>query len=86
MYKHSLFFVFIAFLGVTLAINNNIVLKDRKLFVDCEEFIIKAMCYNPVPLGWKNIAPDQTGGGGYCSPKKTPFGEWKSACYDRYKG
>ena len=40
------------------------------------------MCYNPVPLGWKNISNDNTGGGGYCSPKRTSFGEWKSACYD----
>ena len=62
---------------------SDITIKNRRLYVNCEEFIIKAMCYHPVPLGWKNIESDQTGGGGYCSPKRTPFGEWKSACYDR---
>ena len=25
---------------------------------------------------------DQTGGGGLCSPKLTPWLDWKSACYD----
>ena len=73
----------VTFLIFGAALAGNIVLKDRHLYVDCEEFIIKAMCYHPVPLGWKNIANDQTGGGGFCSPKRTPFGEWKSACYDR---
>jgi hypothetical protein len=40
------------------------------------------MCYNPVPLGWSQIQSDQTGGAGYCSTKKTAWGDWKSACYD----
>ncbi len=40
------------------------------------------MCYNPVPLGIKNMSLDLTGGGGFCSVKMTPYGEWKSACYD----
>ena len=61
---------------------NDITISDLKLYVNCEEFIIKGMCYNPVPLGWKSMNADKTGGGGYCSIKRTPFGEWKSACFD----
>lgn len=43
------------------------------------------MCYNPVPIGFAKINPDYTGGTGLCSPKKTAYGEWRSACFDRYK-
>ena len=58
-------------------------IHDLKLYVNCKEFIVKGMAYNPVPLGIHNMSSDLTGGGGFCSPKRSPFGEWKSACYDR---
>jgi hypothetical protein len=74
----------------------NINIKDLRLYVDCEEFVIKVprkkkscktnfyqgMCYSPVPQAWSTIQPDFTGGGGYCSPKRTAYGEWRSACFD----
>ena len=60
-----------------------ITVKDLKLYVDCEEFVIKGMAYNPVPLGIQSMKADLTEGAGFCSPKRTPFGEWKSACFDR---
>lgn len=56
--------------------------RDLKLYVNCEEYFIKAMAYNPVPLGYLKMNADKTSGGGFCSVKRTPFGEWKSACYD----
>lgn len=40
------------------------------------------MSYKPIPLGVKDMDPDGWGGGGLCSAKKTPYDEWKSACYD----
>jgi hypothetical protein len=40
------------------------------------------MCYNPTPLGLAEMNSDETGGGGLCSIKETPWGDWKSACYD----
>jgi hypothetical protein len=75
----------LALLGtlVQFSHGDNIVVKDLKLYLNCDEFIIKGMAYNPVPLGIQSMASDLTNGGGFCSPKRTPFGEWKSACYDR---
>ena len=74
----------LALLGlVNIAFCDTITIKDLKLYVNCEEYIIKGMAYNPVPLGIKNMTADLTMGAGFCSPKRTPFGEWKSACYDR---
>jgi hypothetical protein len=36
-----------------------------------------------VPLGIRTMDESTfTGGGGLCSVKRTPFGEWKSACAD----
>lgn len=55
---------------------NDIYVKDLKLFVNCEEYFIKGLAYQPTPLGYAND-------GGFCSLKETPFGEQKSACFDR---
>jgi hypothetical protein len=66
-----------------LAFSETIIIKDLKLYVDCEEYVVKGMAYNPVPLGVKFMNPNLTEGGGFCSHKKTPYGEWKSACFDR---
>jgi hypothetical protein len=60
-------------------------IQNLKLYVNCQEYIVKGMAYNPVPLGVHNMSADLTMGAGFCSPKRTPFGEWKSACYDRYQ-
>lgn len=40
------------------------------------------MQYDPTPLGIFNMSMSGYGGGGLCSAKMTPYGEWKSACYD----
>jgi hypothetical protein len=65
------------------AYGESIILKDLKLYVNCNEYVVKGMAYNPVPLGIQSMKPDLTEGGGFCSPKKTPYGEWRSACFDR---
>lgn len=43
---------------------------------------MKAMAYQPEPLGISQMPETGFGGAGLCSPKMTPFGEWKSACWD----
>lgn len=43
---------------------------------------MKAMAYQPEPLGVGTMPDSGFGGAGLCSPKMTPFGEWKSACWD----
>lgn len=53
-----------------------------KFYVDGTEFFIKGMCYHPTPLGYQDMYSNQTGGTGFCSPKRTVYGEWKSACFD----
>ncbi len=74
--------VFLATTCLVLA-ENDVVVKNLKLFVNEEEFWIKGMCYNPVPLGENTMDRRTfTGGGGLCSVKRTPFGEWYSACFD----
>lgn len=42
------------------------------------------MCYNPAPLGVRNMSASGDEGGGFCSVKYTPYGDWKSACFDRH--
>eukprot|EP00029_Vermamoeba_vermiformis_P013208 TRINITY_DN8120_c0_g1_i1.p1 TRINITY_DN8120_c0_g1~~TRINITY_DN8120_c0_g1_i1.p1 ORF type:complete len:493 (-),score=131.66 TRINITY_DN8120_c0_g1_i1:54-1532(-) len=60
----------------------DVIVKDRRLYVDGKEFFVKGMAYNPVPLGYQSMDADGWGGGGFCSPKRTVFNEWKSACHD----
>lgn len=47
-----------------------------------EEFFIKAIAYQPEPLGIQMMPEGGFGGAGLCSVKMTPFGEWRSACID----
>lgn len=67
---------------------NDVVLKDLHMFVDGKEFFIKAIAYQPAPLGIASLGLDGFGGTGMCSAKKTAFGEYKSACFgsDYYDG
>ncbi|XP_049849277.1 uncharacterized protein LOC126318325 [Schistocerca gregaria] len=62
--------------------SDDVVVIDKKLFVGGEEFWIKGMAYHPAPLGLSSMQEDGTGGAGLCSPKKTPWEEWMSACFD----
>lgn len=54
---------------------NDVIVEDLKIFVEGEEYFIKGMCYNPVPLG-------EPYDGGFCSLRLTPWGSEESACYD----
>jgi len=60
----------------------NITVQDSHLFIDGNEFIVKGIDYSPTPLGHAGMAGNGYGGTGLCSAKLTPWGEWKSACYD----
>jgi hypothetical protein len=63
----------------------HVAIQDLKLFVKDKEFFVKAMCYNPVPLGIISMARSSgIGGAGLCSSRRTPFAanDYKSACYD----
>lgn len=62
--------------------STNVVIKHNKLFVNGVEFCIKGINYNPIPLGITPMDGAGYGGGGFCSPKRTPWGEWKSGCFD----
>jgi hypothetical protein len=66
----------------------DVIVKDRKIYVEGKEFFVKAMAYQPAPLGIKTMKESGYGGGGFCSAKKTIFGEFKSACFgsDFYDG
>ena len=77
-------YIAILLLFPTCIFTETIVLKDLKLYVNCEEYVVKGMAYNPVPLGVQSMSANLTEGGGFCSHKKTSYGEWKSACFDRY--
>jgi hypothetical protein len=55
---------------------NDILVKNLKLYVNCEEYWIKAMCYTPTPLGVAN-------NGGLCSNITNSFGQKVSACVDQ---
>jgi hypothetical protein len=67
---------------VHIANFTSVVIQNNKLFVNGTEYFIKGVDYNPTPLGIASMGSDGYGGGGYCSAKMTPWGEWKSACYD----
>src|SRR5690349_20257657 len=86
MSMHSIALLFtVLVLVYTSFAASDVIVKDLKIFVDGEEFFIKAMCYHPTPLGIKSMnAATLSGGGGRCSVKRTPYGEWLSACFDRY--
>lgn len=70
----ALVYIFIFAHGILA--EEDVIVKDLKLFVNCEEFFIKAMCYAPAPLGYTN-------NGGLCSYKQTAYGDYKPNCYDR---
>jgi len=55
----------------------HIAIQNLTLFVNDEEFFIKAVCYTPVPLGIK-------GAGGRCSMRRTPYdrNDYASPCFD----
>lgn len=59
--------------------------EDLHLMVDGKEFFAKGVSYNPFPLGVRSMnatgSDKDYGGGGFCSSKKTAFGEDKSACF-----
>jgi len=61
--------------------SNDVVIKDLKMYVDGKEFVMKAIAYQPAPLGIASMSLSGFGGGGFCSAKKTAFGEYKSACF-----
>eukprot|EP00026_Physarum_polycephalum_P003470 Phypoly_transcript_03482.p1 GENE.Phypoly_transcript_03482~~Phypoly_transcript_03482.p1 ORF type:complete len:768 (+),score=86.79 Phypoly_transcript_03482:78-2381(+) len=79
--KHLLLLLFVELLAYSVQ-GRNVVIQNNKLFVDGTEFFIKGVDYNPTPLGEASMGGDGYGGGGFCSSKMTPYGEWKSACYD----
>jgi len=63
----------------------NVAVQNLKLYVNDEEYFIKGVCYNPVPLGVQNMDfSSGAGGAGLCSQRRTPFAtdDYKSACYD----
>jgi len=61
---------------------DNVIVVNRRLFVNNAEFIVKGQDYSPSPIGMKGMANTGYGGTGFCSAKLTPWSEWKSACYD----
>jgi hypothetical protein len=71
---------FAAFCTAETVYDNEVVVKNLKLFVDGKEFVVKGMAYNPAPLGILDMK-NEYDGTGYCSAKKTVFGEYKSACF-----
>jgi len=85
MSKQILLIAFVALLGLCCA-ENDILIKDLKLYVNCEEFFIKAMCYTPIPLG--RSEPGANGEGGLCSKRVNVFGRNQSACdgWDLFDG
>eukprot|EP01119_Soliformovum_irregulare_P010507 TRINITY_DN2594_c0_g2_i1.p2 TRINITY_DN2594_c0_g2~~TRINITY_DN2594_c0_g2_i1.p2 ORF type:complete len:480 (-),score=117.42 TRINITY_DN2594_c0_g2_i1:2849-4288(-) len=67
---------------------NDIAIQNLKFYIEGQEFWIKAVSYEPVPLGRQDMV-GEANGTGLCSPLQTPFGnlthpipEFKSACYD----
>lgn len=63
----------------------HVAVQDLKLYVNDEEYFVKAVCYHPVPLGVKSEdSSSGTGGGGLCSPRYSGFGNnaTLSACGD----
>jgi len=62
--------------------DNDVIVEDLKIFVNDTEFFIKAIAYNPVPLGEASMTATGDDGGGYCSLKETMYGAFESACYD----
>lgn len=67
--------------SICLVSCSDVVVKNLKLYVDGSEFFIKAMCYNPSPLG-QPVSVSDGSGGGFCSPKVSPFGSTLTTCYD----
>jgi hypothetical protein len=61
--------------------SDDVFVDNLKLYVEGKEFIIKGMAYSPAPVGILNMTAEGFMGGGYCSIRKTPFAEYKSACY-----
>jgi hypothetical protein len=52
MYKvHAFVVLVVLFLGQATAANNDVIVKNLKIYVNCEEFFIKCFCYSPTPLG-----------------------------------
>ena len=39
------------FATVVVLADQNVIVKDNRLYVNCEEFFIKSFCYSPTPLG-----------------------------------
>lgn len=59
----------------------DVFIEDLKLIVRGEEYFVKGVAYSPFPLGVKSMKKSGEGGGGFCSAKKTVFGEYLSACF-----
>jgi hypothetical protein len=55
----------------------HIEIQNLTIFVNDEEFFIKAVCYVPVPLGTLT-------GGGLCSERRDPYNKTSSACTGDY--
>ncbi len=55
-----LFAAVILLCTVILAAAPEVLVRNRRLFVDENEFFMKAVVYNPVPLGAYRVAPDGT--------------------------
>ncbi len=52
----------LATIATSLRVGPDVTIHNLKLFYGREEFFIKAMCYNPAPLGLQDMNPDNTGG------------------------
>ncbi len=52
----------LATIANSLLVGPDVTIHNLKLFYGREEFFIKAMCYNPTPLGLQDMKPDNTGG------------------------
>lgn len=59
----------------------DVYIENLKLIVRGEEYFVKGVAYSPFPLGVKSMDKSGFGGGGFCSAKKTVFGEYLSACF-----
>ena len=51
MSKAPLFVLLVVLLVGQATAVNDVLVKNLKIYVNCEEFFIKAFCYSPTPLG-----------------------------------
>jgi hypothetical protein len=54
MYKGAVILLVLC-IGTALS-ENDVIVKNLKIYSNCEEFFIKAFCYAPSPRGLSNVA------------------------------